>query len=141
MANRFRVADEVFMRDKGDESWAKGVVTSVDPLMIRFDHNPPTTSGHSFDEVKPRSIETGEVSMEDARKNHDQVSAPASEETTALRKVTLLYFDPEDPQFWSKEGKKVAYVNLAVSTLALFLGFAIWAQWGAVVLPDLVEDF
>merc|ERR1712087_977939 len=37
-----------------------------------------------------------------------------------------------DKAFWAKKGKHIAYYNVAVSTFALFLGFAIWSQWGGI---------
>merc|ERR1719238_731280 len=46
--------------------------------------------------------------------------------------MTLEYWDPEDNAFWAKKGKNIAYYNLTVSTFALLIGFAIWAQWGGI---------
>ncbi len=40
------------------------------------------------------------------------------------------YWDPDDEQFWEREGKKIANRNLWVSIPNLLLGFAIWIYWG-----------
>ena len=41
-------------------------------------------------------------------------------------------WDPEDEQFWTSEGKKVASRNLWVSIPNLLLGFSVWIYWGMV---------
>ncbi|MEE9248231.1 MAG: MFS transporter [Dehalococcoidia bacterium] len=43
-------------------------------------------------------------------------------------------WNPEDPDFWEKSGRKIAWKNLVISTSALHLAFAIWLLWSAVVI-------
>ncbi len=45
-------------------------------------------------------------------------------------------WDPEDERFWSSAGRRIARRNLAVSIVAEFLGFAVWALW-SIVVPQL----
>jgi MFS transporter, NNP family, nitrate/nitrite transporter len=42
------------------------------------------------------------------------------------------YWDPEDEEFWNREGKKIANRNLWVSIPNLLLGFSVWIYWGMV---------
>ena len=46
----------------------------------------------------------------------------------------LASWDPEDSAFWSKSGRQVASRNLWISIPALFLSFAVWMVWSAVVV-------
>ncbi len=50
---------------------------------------------------------------------------------------------PDDPQFWSGGGRKVARRNLWISTYNLLLAFAVWMVWSVVVakLPAIGFDF
>ncbi|MFQ5874238.1 MAG: nitrate/nitrite transporter [Dehalococcoidia bacterium] len=43
-------------------------------------------------------------------------------------------WDPEDPGFWERTGKRIAWKNLVISIPALHLGFAVWLLWSAVVV-------
>ncbi|UCZ51984.1 NarK family nitrate/nitrite MFS transporter [Bacillus shivajii] len=43
-------------------------------------------------------------------------------------------WNPEDEQFWGKEGKRHARRNLWVSVPALFLAFAVWQIWSVVAV-------
>jgi len=43
------------------------------------------------------------------------------------------HWDPEDPTFWRGGGRTIAHRNLAVSVVAEFLGFCVWALWSVVV--------
>lgn len=43
-------------------------------------------------------------------------------------------WDPENQDFWSKVGRKIAYRNLTISTISLFLSFAVWMLWSAVAV-------
>jgi NNP family nitrate/nitrite transporter-like MFS transporter len=45
----------------------------------------------------------------------------------------LTLWTPEDKTFWETEGKAVANQNLWLSIPALFLAFAVWMVWSAVV--------
>jgi MFS transporter, NNP family, nitrate/nitrite transporter len=51
---------------------------------------------------------------------------------------TLGHWTPEDPAFWSRTGRRIARWNLLVSTLAVFVGLAVWMVWSVVVL--LLDD-
>ena len=53
------------------------------------------------------------------------VPAPPSRRTGRW----IDHWDPEDPQFWEREGKQVARRNLAWSILAEHLGFSVWLLW------------
>lgn len=44
----------------------------------------------------------------------------------------LSKWNPEDKEFWEKEGKAIANRNLWISIPALFLAFAVWMVWSVV---------
>ena len=44
----------------------------------------------------------------------------------------LSTWNPEDKEFWEKEGKGIANRNLWISIPALFLAFAVWMVWSVV---------
>ncbi|MGZ5493008.1 MAG: NarK family nitrate/nitrite MFS transporter [Thermoanaerobaculia bacterium] len=46
----------------------------------------------------------------------------------------LTTWNPEDPEFWNREGKSVATRNLWISIPALLLAFAVWLVWSIVVV-------
>ena len=46
----------------------------------------------------------------------------------------LTTWNPEDKEFWEKEGKAIANRNLWISIPALFLAFAVWMVWSVVVV-------
>ena len=46
----------------------------------------------------------------------------------------IVYWQPEDRAFWSREGARVARRNLLVSIPALMLSFAVWTVWSVVVV-------
>jgi NNP family nitrate/nitrite transporter-like MFS transporter len=46
----------------------------------------------------------------------------------------LTVWDPEDKEFWEREGKAIAARNLWISIPALFLAFAVWMVWSVVVV-------
>src|SRR5512134_1352827 len=46
----------------------------------------------------------------------------------------LTVWNPEDPEFWEREGKAIANRNLWISIPALFLAFAVWMVWSVVVV-------
>ena len=54
--------------------------------------------------------------------------------TTIAMAAPLAYWDPDDRAFWSREGAGVARRNLAVSSAALLLSFAVWMMWSVVVV-------
>ena len=43
-------------------------------------------------------------------------------------------YDPENKEFWEREGKGIANRNLWFSILAEHLGFSIWTMWSVMVL-------
>jgi len=48
-------------------------------------------------------------------------------------------WDPEDPGFWERTGKKIAARNLLFSILSEHIGFSVWSMWSVMVLfmgPD-----
>ncbi|MGH3887932.1 MAG: nitrate/nitrite transporter [Pseudonocardiaceae bacterium] len=44
------------------------------------------------------------------------------------------HWEPEDPNFWERTGKKVANRNLWFSILAEHIGFSMWTVWSVLVL-------
>ena len=46
----------------------------------------------------------------------------------------LTQWNPEDKEFWEREGKAIATRNLWISIPALFLAFAVWMVWSVVVV-------
>ena len=46
----------------------------------------------------------------------------------------LICWDPESPDFWNREGARVARRNLWLSVPALMLSFAVWMVWSVVVV-------
>ncbi|MFO7543593.1 MAG: antiporter [Thiobacillus sp.] len=43
-------------------------------------------------------------------------------------------WNPEDPSFWEKTGKAIAYRNLWISIPSLLMGFAVWLMWGIITV-------
>jgi MFS transporter, NNP family, nitrate/nitrite transporter len=50
-------------------------------------------------------------------------------------------WEPEDPQFWEREGKRIAYRNLWISIPNLLCGFATWLMWGIITVQMLNLGF
>jgi MFS transporter, NNP family, nitrate/nitrite transporter len=46
----------------------------------------------------------------------------------------LTTWNPEDKEFWEKEGKAIATRNLWISIPCLFLAFSVWMVWSVVVV-------
>jgi len=46
----------------------------------------------------------------------------------------LTVWNPEDKDFWEREGKAIAARNLWISIPSLFLSFAVWMVWSVVVI-------
>lgn len=46
----------------------------------------------------------------------------------------IHHWEPEDPGFWEKTGKRVAMRNLWVSVFVEHIGFSIWTVWSTLVL-------
>ncbi|MBV9143001.1 MAG: NarK/NasA family nitrate transporter [Pseudonocardiales bacterium] len=53
---------------------------------------------------------------------------------SAPRRRWIDHWEPEDPEFWEKTGKRVANRNLWFSILAEHIGFSIWTVWSVLVL-------
>jgi len=46
----------------------------------------------------------------------------------------LKRWEPEQPEFWKSEGKRIATRNLLISIPALMLAFSVWMLWSVVVV-------
>lgn len=46
----------------------------------------------------------------------------------------LTHWEPENPEFWDRQGERIARRNLWISVLALMLSFAVWMVWSVVVV-------
>lgn len=46
----------------------------------------------------------------------------------------LARWEPEDPVFWEKQGRRIAQRNLWISIPNLLLAFAVWMVWSVVVV-------
>lgn len=51
-----------------------------------------------------------------------------------MKSATLQEWQPEDPRFWEKTGRKIANRNLWISIPALLLAFAIWMMWSIIIV-------
>jgi NNP family nitrate/nitrite transporter-like MFS transporter len=58
----------------------------------------------------------------------------AVREPKPRRGRVLQLWTPEDKAFWEQEGRAIANLNLWISVPALFLAFAVWMVWSAVVV-------
>ncbi|HSR99689.1 MAG TPA: MFS transporter [Kofleriaceae bacterium] len=48
------------------------------------------------------------------------------------RRTWIEHWAPDDPQFWQREGKRIAWRNLAWSIFAEHIGFSVWLIWSVV---------
>jgi NNP family nitrate/nitrite transporter-like MFS transporter len=48
--------------------------------------------------------------------------------------TNIKEWNPEDPGFWERTGKRIAYRNLWISVPALLCGFAVWLMWGIITV-------
>lgn len=48
------------------------------------------------------------------------------------RKEILAHWEPENPEFWEKFGKKIATQNLWTSTWSLLIAFVAWTLWATI---------
>jgi len=44
------------------------------------------------------------------------------------------YWDPEDPEFWERDGRRVAARNLWLSVPCLLCAFAVWMYWSILIV-------
>ncbi len=51
---------------------------------------------------------------------------------TEGKKYWIARWQPDDPEFWEREGKKIAWRNLGWSILAENVGFSVWLVWSVV---------
>lgn len=58
----------------------------------------------------------------------------ANTQLKAARGPLLLDWRPEDPEFWARNGKRIASRNLWISIPALLLAFAVWMIWSTVTV-------
>ncbi|MGQ0483410.1 MAG: nitrate/nitrite transporter [Pseudonocardia sp.] len=65
-------------------------------------------------------------------------SSAATDDTILAPKTRrgrwIDHWEPEDPGFWERTGKKVANRNLWFSVLAEHIGFSVWTLWSVMVL-------
>ncbi|WBP90062.1 nitrate/nitrite transporter [Kitasatospora cathayae] len=57
--------------------------------------------------------------------------------TTVLEARTpapLAGWDPEDEEFWARDGARIARRNLVFSVLSEHIGFSVWSLWSVLVL-------
>jgi NNP family nitrate/nitrite transporter-like MFS transporter len=52
----------------------------------------------------------------------------------ARRGRWIDHWEPEDPDFWEKTGKRIALRNLWFSVFAEHIGFSMWTVWSVLVL-------
>ena len=59
--------------------------------------------------------------------------------TGPTSKYVLTHWQPEDAEFWRRQGKRIATRNLWISIPCLLLAFAVWLVWSIVVakLPSI----
>ncbi|MFH9349969.1 nitrate/nitrite transporter [Kitasatospora sp. NPDC017646] len=46
----------------------------------------------------------------------------------------LTGWDPEDEEFWARDGARIARRNLVLSVLSEHIGFSVWSLWSVLVL-------
>jgi NNP family nitrate/nitrite transporter-like MFS transporter len=51
-----------------------------------------------------------------------------------MNAAPLTHWEPENPDFWARQGGRIARRNLWISVLALMLSFAVWMVWSVVVV-------
>ena len=53
----------------------------------------------------------------------------------------IYEWDPEDEEFWEREGKEIANRNLWISIPSLLCGFAVWLYWSIITVQMLNLGF
>lgn len=51
-----------------------------------------------------------------------------------MRSRWIARWEPEDAEFWAREGERVARRNLVFSVLSEHVGFSVWTLWSVMVL-------
>ncbi|MGE0416291.1 MAG: nitrate/nitrite transporter [Acetobacteraceae bacterium] len=64
----------------------------------------------------------------------DRRFLPELQTSSVLSGALLHDWNPEDPTFWQKTGRRIATRNLWISIPALLLAFAVWMVWSVVVV-------
>jgi NNP family nitrate/nitrite transporter-like MFS transporter len=64
----------------------------------------------------------------------DDASQPEKPKASWWKPGWIDEWDPEDPTFWERIGRRIAWKNLVISIPALHLAFAVWLLWSAVVI-------
>ncbi len=73
-----------------------------------------------------------------------EATAYAAPKTAVSRqRGWITDWDPENPEFWERTGRRIATRNLVFSILSEHLGFSVWLLWSAIVvsLPAAGFDF
>jgi NNP family nitrate/nitrite transporter-like MFS transporter len=81
-------------------------------------------SGHSH---RTGELETPVTDLKAAPRSDVAPAGPA-------RRGWISDWDPEDPGFWARTGRRVAWRNLVFSIFVENLGFSIWSLWSIVVV-------
>lgn len=74
-----------------------------------------------------------------------QSPIPSSESSQPVRsdlgRSDLIGWNPEDENFWEKQGKKIAFRNLWISVPCLLCAFAVWMYWSIITVQMLNLGF
>ena len=62
------------------------------------------------------------------------MSDPTDDVKPLRANADLEVWDPEDEEFWEREGKHIANRNLWISIPALLSGFAVWLYWSVITV-------
>lgn len=68
-------------------------------------------------------------------------STPVGLPAATRQGADITDWRPEDEQFWTSTGKRIAYRNLWLSIPALLCGFAVWGMWGIITVQMLNLGF
>ena len=66
--------------------------------------------------------------------NQDSTFLRFSINNKHMKSNTIDLWNPEDPGFWEKTGKKIANRNLWISIPALLLAFSVWMMWSIIIV-------
>ncbi|RFA29943.1 antiporter [Alkalilimnicola ehrlichii] len=66
--------------------------------------------------------------------NTKKWGAETPQEGKQSANADIEQWDVENPEFWEREGKRVATRNLWISIPALLMGFAVWLMWGILTV-------
>ena len=97
MASEFKVGDLVEMRDKGDQTWSKGVIHTVSPLLVRFENGP---TAFNFPEVRKRGGTAGAHEVDASVEDGIKPEMLGNEKAAYKKSTTLARWDPENHDLW-----------------------------------------